>query len=121
MVHVAREMKRRRLRRAAADRRGHDQRQAHGREDRPGSTRVRSVHVLDASRSVGVVEKLMNPEARPTFDEDNRRLQAQLVESHAKRQEATLVPYADALARRFRDRLGDRRHPDARVHRPAAC
>jgi 5-methyltetrahydrofolate--homocysteine methyltransferase len=59
------------------------------------------VHVLDASRCVGVVEKLINPEARPKLDADNRRLQAQLVESHAKRQEATLVPYADALAKRF--------------------
>jgi 5-methyltetrahydrofolate--homocysteine methyltransferase len=58
--------------------------------------------VLDASRSVGVVEKLMNPEARPQLDADNRRLQAQLVESHARRQEATLVPYTDALARRFK-------------------
>jgi 5-methyltetrahydrofolate--homocysteine methyltransferase len=60
------------------------------------------VHVLDASRSVGVVEKLMNPASRPGLDADNRRLQAQLVESHAKRQEATLVPYADALAKRFK-------------------
>jgi 5-methyltetrahydrofolate--homocysteine methyltransferase len=59
------------------------------------------VHVLDASRCVGVVEKLINPETRPKLDADNRRLQAQLVESHAKRQEATLVPYADALAKRF--------------------
>ena len=59
------------------------------------------IHVLDASRSVGVVEKLINPEARPQLDADNRKLQRQLVESHAKRQEAKLVPYAEALARRF--------------------
>ena len=59
------------------------------------------IHVLDASRSVGVVEKLINPEARPQLDAENRELQKQLVASHEKRQEAKLVPYAEALARRF--------------------
>ena len=60
------------------------------------------IHVLDASRSVGVVEKLINPEARPQLAADNRELQKQLVASHEKRQEVKLVPYAEALARRFR-------------------
>ena len=59
------------------------------------------VHVLDASRSVGVVEKLINPEVRPTLDAENRALQKQLVASHEKRQDVKLIPYADALARRF--------------------
>jgi 5-methyltetrahydrofolate--homocysteine methyltransferase len=59
------------------------------------------IHVLDASRSVGVVEKLINPEARRGLDAENRALQKQLVASHEKRQEVKLVPYADALARRF--------------------
>src|SRR5205814_1311626 len=59
------------------------------------------IHVLDASRSVGVVEKLINPDARPKLDIENRELQKQLVASHEKRQDAKLVPYADALARRF--------------------
>src|SRR5205085_6153514 len=59
------------------------------------------IHVLDASRSVGVVEKLINPKARPQLDIENRALQKQLVASHEKRQEVTLVPYAEALARRF--------------------
>ena len=59
------------------------------------------IHVLDASRSVGVVEKLINPEVRPQLDADNRQLQKQLVASHEKRQDVKLVPYADALARRF--------------------
>jgi 5-methyltetrahydrofolate--homocysteine methyltransferase len=59
------------------------------------------IHVLDASRSVGVVEQLINPEAAAKLNTSNRELQVQLVASHAKRQEATLVPYADALARRF--------------------
>src|SRR4051812_13090704 len=59
------------------------------------------IHVLDASRSVGVVEKLINPAVRPQLDSENRALQKQLVASHAKRQEVTLVAYADALARRL--------------------
>jgi len=60
------------------------------------------VHVLDASRSVGVVEKLLNPEARPQLDAENRALQKQLVASYEKRQDVKLVPYAEALARRFK-------------------
>jgi 5-methyltetrahydrofolate--homocysteine methyltransferase len=59
------------------------------------------IHVLDASRSVGVVEKLINPDARKQLDSDNRKLQTELVASHQKRQEAKLVPYTDALAKRF--------------------
>jgi len=59
------------------------------------------IHVLDASRSVGVVEKLINPEARRQLDAENRTLQKQLVASHEKRQEAKLLPYSEALARRF--------------------
>jgi 5-methyltetrahydrofolate--homocysteine methyltransferase len=60
------------------------------------------IHVLDASRSVGVVEKLINRDARTTLDVENRKLQKQLVESHEKRQEVKLVSYAEALARRFK-------------------
>jgi 5-methyltetrahydrofolate--homocysteine methyltransferase len=59
------------------------------------------VHVLDASRSVGVVEKLISKEGRAQLNAENRELQKQLVASHGKRQEATLVPYATALAKRF--------------------
>ncbi len=59
------------------------------------------IHVLDASRSVGVVEKLINSDVRSQFDAENRALQKQLVASHEKRQEAKLVPYVEALSRRF--------------------
>ncbi|MCC7475028.1 MAG: methionine synthase [Pirellulales bacterium] len=59
------------------------------------------IHVLDASRSVPVVEKLINPDARPQLDAENRALQQQLVASHEKRQEIQLVSYAEALAKRF--------------------
>jgi 5-methyltetrahydrofolate--homocysteine methyltransferase len=59
------------------------------------------IHVLDASRSVGVVEKLINPNVRPQLDAENRQKQKQLVASHEKRQDVKLVPYAEALVRRF--------------------
>ncbi len=59
------------------------------------------IHVLDASRSVGVVEKLINKEARARLDQENRALQEQLAASHAKRQEAKLVPYAEAFSKRY--------------------
>jgi 5-methyltetrahydrofolate--homocysteine methyltransferase len=59
------------------------------------------VHVSDASRSVAVVQKLLRPETRSELDASNRRLQQQLVESHAKRQAVPLVPLAEAESRRF--------------------
>ncbi|MEN0110406.1 MAG: methionine synthase [Planctomycetota bacterium] len=58
-------------------------------------------HVLDASRSVGVVEKLINDDARDGFWADNRKLQADLVASFNKRQAVTLKPFAEAKAARF--------------------
>ena len=58
-------------------------------------------HVLDASRSVGVVEKLINPDSRGTFEAENRQLQEQLVASHSRRQAATLVPLAEARNKRY--------------------
>ena len=70
---------------------------------------------------VGVVEKLINPDARPKLDVENRELQKQLVASYEKRQDVKLVPYADALARRFQDRLGDGRYSEARRLPACAC
>ena len=58
-------------------------------------------HVLDASRSVGVVEKLISNENRPKFEQENRQLQQQLAESYAQRQSVTLVPHSEAIAKRF--------------------
>ncbi len=59
------------------------------------------VHVLDASRSVGVVERLIHPEKRLQFEAENRQLQQRLAESYAKRQAAVLVPYSEAREKRF--------------------
>lgn len=58
------------------------------------------VHVLDASRSVGVVEKLCRDDLREKFASENRQLQQELVASYQARK-VTLVPYAEALEKRF--------------------
>ncbi|MBI5759699.1 MAG: methionine synthase [Planctomycetales bacterium] len=58
------------------------------------------VHVLDASRCVGVVDRLMSPDLRPEFVSGNVELQRQLVDSYEQRQ-VTLVPYADACRKKF--------------------
>jgi len=58
------------------------------------------IHVLDASRSVPVVERLTNPGSRPKLAEENRQLQSELVASYQSRQ-VKLVSYAEALERKF--------------------
>ncbi|MEM9585979.1 MAG: methionine synthase [Planctomycetota bacterium] len=58
------------------------------------------VHVLDASRSVGVVESLISDDLRDEFVSKNQKTQAELVASYRDRQQK-LVPYATALEKRF--------------------
>lgn len=58
------------------------------------------IHVLDASRSVGVVERLLSKDGRDAFVADNVVKQEQLVASYRDRQQ-TLVPYTTALEKRF--------------------
>ncbi len=60
-----------------------------------------TVHVLDASRCVGVVEQLLNPNRRTQFDATNRDEQAKLTRAYHDRQSVKLVPYREAIARRF--------------------
>jgi len=59
-----------------------------------------TVHVLDASRSVGVVDRLLSPVQRPEIERENAKLQQQLVDSYRQRQ-VRLVSYAEACRRRF--------------------
>jgi len=59
-----------------------------------------TVHVLDASRSVGVVDRLNNPELRPLFEAKNREEQEAQVSAYNRRQQVELVPYAQAAAQR---------------------
>ncbi|MFM7292857.1 MAG: methionine synthase, partial [Planctomycetia bacterium] len=59
------------------------------------------VHVTDASRAAGVVEKLLNPNLRATFVQANRDAQKRDVENFKQRQQTKLVPYETARARRW--------------------
>src|SRR2546427_215606 len=58
------------------------------------------VHVLDASRAVGVVGALMSPEQRATFADRNRRDQEQVRHVHQERGEKALLTLAEARERR---------------------
>ena len=117
MVHVAKRDGARGFHDPAPDRRRDDQRQAHGREDRPGYHGP-VVHVKDASRSVGVVDRLSRPESRAELDRENRAMQAKERKSFAVRRERKLVSYDEARRRRFAiDWAGDRdRRPGVPGH-----
>jgi 5-methyltetrahydrofolate--homocysteine methyltransferase len=54
------------------------------------------IHVPDASRAAGVVEKLLNPNSRAEYSRANRVAQARDVENFKNRQTTKLVPYATA-------------------------
>ena len=61
------------------------------------------VHVLDASRAVGVVGRLKNEEERVRLDQENRREQERLRREHqARRSERPLLPLEEARRRRTR-------------------
>ncbi len=59
------------------------------------------IHVKDASRCVGVVDRLIRKEMKGELDKENRAAQERDRESFRRRKERKLVTYADALARRF--------------------
>jgi len=59
------------------------------------------IHVLDASRVIGVVSSLMNPDNKPTFAKENREKQdRQRTEFADRRNTRKLLPLAEARARR---------------------
>jgi 5-methyltetrahydrofolate--homocysteine methyltransferase len=60
------------------------------------------IHVKDASRCVGVVDRLGRPDRKEQLDKENRAFQERERQSFAQRKQRKLVAYADALARRFR-------------------
>ena len=64
--------------------------------------RQSTVHVLDASRAVDVVSRLLSSTAKPEFDAENRRVQAELREKYARRLEQPLLSYAEACANALR-------------------
>jgi 5-methyltetrahydrofolate--homocysteine methyltransferase len=59
------------------------------------------IHVKDASRCVGVVERLTRSDKKANLDRDNRAMQERERESFAKRRQRKLVPYAEAVKRRL--------------------
>lgn len=59
------------------------------------------IHVKDASRCVGVVDRLKRPDQKEQLDRDNRAFQERERVNFAQRRQRKLVSYADALARRF--------------------
>ncbi len=101
MVHVAGEMERRGLRLplligGATTSKRHTAVKiapAYGKE---------TVHVLDASRAVPVVQDLMDADARAALDAANRADQERMREEYETRAGTRLLSYADALERRFR-------------------
>ena len=60
-----------------------------------------TIHVLDASRSVGVVANLLKPENRDTFATQHREEYARIRETHGQRQaKAKLLPIEEARRRK---------------------
>jgi 5-methyltetrahydrofolate--homocysteine methyltransferase len=59
-----------------------------------------TVHVLDASRVVGIVSDLLDPTRRAELDRANRENQDRLRVQHAERQRKPLLPLAEARANR---------------------
>ena len=59
------------------------------------------MYVKDASRSVGVVDRLTRPDQRLLLDKENRTTQEQEREDFRQRRQRKLVPYSEAVARRF--------------------
>jgi 5-methyltetrahydrofolate--homocysteine methyltransferase len=59
-----------------------------------------TVHVIDASRVVGVVSNLLDAARREKFERANREEQEQLRRQHAERDLRPLLPYAEAKINR---------------------
>jgi 5-methyltetrahydrofolate--homocysteine methyltransferase len=64
--------------------------------------RQSTVHVLDASRAVGVVASLLDPKQRDTFDQATRVEHERLRAIFGRRRQAALIPYDTALAGRLK-------------------
>jgi 5-methyltetrahydrofolate--homocysteine methyltransferase len=60
------------------------------------------IHVKDASKSVGVVDRLSRTDARAELDVQNRSAQERERDAFGKRAQRKLVPYTEAIERRFR-------------------
>jgi 5-methyltetrahydrofolate--homocysteine methyltransferase len=101
MVYVAKEMERRGIKKPLL---------IGGATTSPQHTAVKiapefkgsTVHVLDASRAVGVVAALLDPAQRTAFDAQNQTLQQNLRDVHSKKQQKPLLTYDAATANRLK-------------------
>ena len=75
------------------------------------------VHVLDASRAVGVVSSLLNPDLKPAFVESVRAEYDKLRAQHAGQTAKPLLTIEEARRRRTPIDWTAERHRQARVHR----
>jgi 5-methyltetrahydrofolate--homocysteine methyltransferase len=66
-----------------------------------------TVHVLDASRVVDVVSRLLDPKRRRALDDENRALQERLRDQHAEKLRRPLLPLVAARANRQAVRFDD--------------
>jgi 5-methyltetrahydrofolate--homocysteine methyltransferase len=61
-----------------------------------------TLHVLDASRVVGVVSNLLDPARKQALDAENRELQERLREQHSEKERKPLLPLDEARANKER-------------------
>jgi 5-methyltetrahydrofolate--homocysteine methyltransferase len=66
-----------------------------------------TVHVLDASRVVGVVSDLLDPTRRVRLEQENAELQERLRAQYAERDRKPLLPIAEARANKEHAAFGD--------------
>jgi 5-methyltetrahydrofolate--homocysteine methyltransferase len=99
MVHVAKEMERRKLPQPLLIGGATTSRQHTAVRIAPAFEGA-TVHVQDASRAVGVVASLLDGGARPDFDRANRDLQTRLRALHTERKQRPLLALSEARARR---------------------
>ena len=59
------------------------------------------VHVVDASRVVGVMSALLDEKRKAALDADNRKDQERLRRLHEEKQKTPLLPYRKALENRL--------------------
>ncbi len=67
----------------------------------PHYTGAPVVHVVDASLSVPVVEKMLDADQIKVLEQENAAAQERHREAFSGRQEKKLVPYAEAFERRY--------------------
>ena len=100
MVHIAKEMQRRGIDKPLLIGGATTSKQHTALKIAPHTSRP-VVHVLDASRAVGVVASLLDPGKKPAFLEENLALQAKLREVYSQRLQKPLVSIGEARRRRL--------------------